>query len=73
MLRSPPLPPESTFLTSAWKQLVALSWEVDPGVLEGHVPAGLELDDFSRQKVDASVAELVEERDTVQQLGLLGS
>jgi malate dehydrogenase len=34
---------------------------------------GLDLDDFSRQKVDASVAELVEERDTVQQLGLLGS
>jgi malate dehydrogenase len=34
---------------------------------------GLDLDEFSRQKVDASVAELVEERDTVQQLGLLGS
>jgi malate dehydrogenase len=34
---------------------------------------GLELDDFSQQKVDASVGELVEERDTVQQLGLLGS
>jgi malate dehydrogenase len=34
---------------------------------------GLDLDEFSRSKVDASVAELVEERDTVQQLGLLGS
>jgi len=31
----------------------------------------LALDDFSRQRVDASVAELVEERDAVQQLGLL--
>jgi malate dehydrogenase len=34
---------------------------------------GLELNDFSRQRIDASVAELGEERDTVQQLGLLGS
>ena len=40
---------------------------------EWSIVQGLELDDFSRQKVDASVAELVEERDTVQQLGLLGS
>ena len=40
---------------------------------EWSIVQGLDLDDFSRQKVDASVAELVEERDTVQQLGLLGS
>jgi malate dehydrogenase len=33
---------------------------------------GLDLDDFSRARVDASVAELAEERDTVQELGLLG-
>jgi malate dehydrogenase len=33
---------------------------------------GLELNDFSRGRIDASVAELSEERDTVQQLGLLG-
>ncbi|HYD10441.1 MAG TPA: malate dehydrogenase, partial [Acidimicrobiales bacterium] len=33
---------------------------------------GLDLDDFSRQRVDASVAELVEERDTVAGMGLLG-
>jgi malate dehydrogenase len=31
----------------------------------------LALDDFSRQRVDASVAELVEERDAVAQLGLI--
>ena len=37
------------------------------------IVSDLDLDDFSRQKIDASVAELVEERDTVQQLGLLGS
>jgi malate dehydrogenase len=32
---------------------------------------GLELDDFSRAKIDASVAELVEERDTVTEQGLI--
>jgi malate dehydrogenase len=32
---------------------------------------GLELDDFSRARVDASVAELVAERDTVADLGLI--
>ena len=30
------------------------------------------LDDFSRQRIDASVAELGEERDAVQSMGLLG-
>ncbi len=33
---------------------------------------GLELDDFSRQRVDASVAELGTERDAVRELGLIG-
>lgn len=32
---------------------------------------GLDLDDFSRAKIDASVAELVSERDAVRELGLL--
>jgi malate dehydrogenase len=32
---------------------------------------GLEINDFSRQRIDASVAELVEERDAVKALGLL--
>jgi malate dehydrogenase len=32
---------------------------------------GLDVDDFSRTRVDASVAELVEERDAVQGLGLV--
>jgi len=32
---------------------------------------GLEIDDFSRSRIDASVNELVEERDTVKQLGLV--
>ncbi len=33
---------------------------------------GLEIDDFSRGKIDASVAELVEEREAVKGLGLIG-
>jgi len=32
---------------------------------------GLELNDFSRARIDASVAELVEERDAVKELGLI--
>jgi len=32
---------------------------------------GLDLDDFSRGRIDASVAELVEERDAVRELGLI--
>ena len=32
---------------------------------------GLEIDDFSRGRIDASVAELLEERDAVQALGLI--
>jgi malate dehydrogenase len=33
---------------------------------------GLDIDDFSRGRIDASAAELVEERETVEGLGLLG-
>jgi len=36
-----------------------------------HVVQGLEVDEFSRGRIDASVAELVEERDAVRELGLL--
>ena len=32
---------------------------------------GLDIDDYSRAKIDASTAELVEERDAVQSLGLV--
>ena len=32
---------------------------------------GLEIDDFSRGRIDASVAELAEERDAVQAMGLI--
>ena len=32
---------------------------------------GLDLDDFSRRRIDASVAELADERDTVAELGLI--
>ena len=32
---------------------------------------GLELNEFSRARIDASVAELIEERDAVTELGLI--
>ena len=35
------------------------------------VVPGLDIDDFSRQQIDRSTAELVEERDSVADLGLL--
>jgi malate dehydrogenase len=35
------------------------------------VVQGLEVNDFSRSKIDASVAELIEEREAVTELGLL--
>ncbi len=38
---------------------------------EWEIVQGLDLDDFSREKIDATVAELTEERDAVQKLGLI--
>ena len=38
---------------------------------EYSIVTGLDLDDFSRERVDASVGELVEERDAVAEMGLL--
>ncbi len=38
---------------------------------EWEIVQGLDIDDFSRQKIDASVAELAEERDAVRGLGLI--
>jgi malate dehydrogenase len=38
---------------------------------EYQIVQGLELDDFSRARLDASVAELASERDTVRELGLI--
>ena len=35
------------------------------------VVQGLEINDFSRARIDASVAELAEERDAVRALGLI--
>jgi len=39
---------------------------------EWSIVQGLDIDDFSRGRIDASVAELAEERDAVGELGLLG-
>ena len=38
---------------------------------EYSIVGGLDLDDYSRGKIDASVGELIEERDTVAELGLI--
>ncbi|MBO0840385.1 MAG: malate dehydrogenase [Sciscionella sp.] len=38
---------------------------------EYRIVPGLEINDFSRQRIDASVAELTEERDAVKKLGLI--
>jgi malate dehydrogenase len=47
------------------------SFPVTTGGGEYHVVGGLELDDFSRGRIDASVAELGAERDAVRELGLI--
>jgi malate dehydrogenase len=57
------------------------SYGISEGVITGYpvtcsggeytIVEGLEIDDFSRGKIDASVKELTEERDAVQQLGLI--
>jgi malate dehydrogenase len=38
---------------------------------EWSIVQGLDIDDFSRARIDASVAELGEERDAVRELGLV--
>ena len=38
---------------------------------EWEIVQGLEIDDFSRARIDASAAELAEERDAVRELGLI--
>jgi malate dehydrogenase len=57
------------------------SYGIDEGIISSYpctvsggeysIVQGLELNDFSRAKIDASVAELREERDAVKQLGLI--
>ena len=37
-------PKTGVFLTAAWHNLAMLNFTVDPGILEGYVPAGTELD-----------------------------
>jgi malate dehydrogenase len=39
---------------------------------EYQIVSGLDLDDFSRARIDASAAELADERDAVKELGLIG-
>ena len=58
------------------------SYGIGEGIIAGHpcrcsggsweIVEGLEISDFSRGRIDASVAELEGERDTVRELGLIG-
>ena len=67
---------------SAWRSSSDGSYGVPEGLVssfpvrardgECEIVPGLEIDDFSRERIDASVAELVEERDAVRELGLIG-
>ena len=57
------------------------SYDIPEGVIAGHpctctdgkwsIVQGLDIDEFSRAKIDASVQELQDERQAVQQLGLI--
>lgn len=47
------------------------SFPVTSDGTDWHIVQGLELDEFSRGKIDISVAELAQERDTVKKLGLM--
>jgi malate dehydrogenase len=47
------------------------SFPVTTSAGEYSIVQGLDIDDYSRGKIDASVAELAEERDTVAELGLI--
>ena len=57
------------------------SYDVEEGLISGfpctcangewQIVEGLEIDEFSRERIDASVAELAEERDAVRDLGLI--
>ena len=38
---------------------------------EWSIVQGLEIDEFSRARIDATAAELIEERDAVRELGLI--
>ena len=48
------------------------SFPVTAGGGDYRIVDGLDIDEFSRARIDASTAELSEERDTVEGLGLLG-
>ena len=57
------------------------TYDVEAGLISGFpctcsggewsIVEGLEIDEFSRERIDASVGELIAERDAVKNLGLL--
>ena len=72
-------PPRAT--GSRWPSLSDGSYGVPEGLVSSfpvttsggdwEIVQGLDIDDFSRARIDASAAELAEERDAVTELGLI--
>ena len=52
----PPAGPAPVFLTAQWRNLVLLSYEVDPAILARRVPSGTELDSFGGRAFVSLVA-----------------
>ncbi len=47
---------ERPFLTAEWRDLIMMNFEVDPAILQKHVPAGTELDHFEGRTYVSIVA-----------------
>jgi uncharacterized protein YqjF (DUF2071 family) len=55
-LEHTPLPVGMPFLTAAWRNLVMLSFDIDPQVLDPYVPRGVELDLYQGRALVSIVA-----------------
>ncbi|MGG1909297.1 hypothetical protein AB1285_19790 [Microbacterium sp. NRRL B-14842] len=69
--RTGPPPPSSRAESTAFPEGLVSSFPVQSVDGEWRIVEGLEIDDWARTRIDASVAELVEEREAVRALGLL--
>jgi len=48
--------PDKLFLSAKWENLILITYDVDPGVLEPHLPPGLELDTINGRAFVSLVA-----------------
>ena len=63
--------PSAPTAPTAWPRASSPASRARPRAGRYEVVQGLEIDDYSRGKIDASVAELIDERDAVRELGLI--